>query len=81
MEIIKKISGLTQKYKNPVVALGMFDGVHLGHQSVISRAVEVAKKIGGTSIVFTFSNHPLTVLAPETAVYAVILLKVWASKF
>lgn len=67
MEIIKKISGLTQKYKNPVVALGMFDGVHLGHQSVISRAVEVAKKIGGTSIVFTFSNHPLTVLAPETA--------------
>ena len=67
MEIIKKISGLTQKYKNPVVALGMFDGVHLGHQSVISRAVEVAKKIGGTSIVFTFSNHPLTVLSPEDA--------------
>ena len=67
MEIIKKLSSLTQKYKNPVVALGMFDGVHLGHQSVIRRAVEVAKNIGGTSIVFTFSNHPLTVLAPETA--------------
>ena len=67
MEVIKKISGLTQKYKNPVVALGMFDGVHLGHQSVISRAVEIAKKIGGTSLVFTFSNHPLTILSPETA--------------
>lgn len=67
MEIIKKLNGLTQKYKNPVVALGMFDGVHLGHASVIRRAVEVAKKIGGTSMVFTFSNHPLTVLSPETA--------------
>ena len=67
MEIIKKLSGLTPKYKNPVVALGMFDGVHLGHASVIRRAVEVAKKINGTSMVFTFSNHPLTVLSPETA--------------
>lgn len=67
MEIIKKLAGLTPKYKNAVVALGMFDGVHLGHASVIRRAVEVAKKIGGTSMVFTFSNHPLTVLSPETA--------------
>ena len=67
MEIIKKISGLTPKYKNPVIALGMFDGVHLGHASVICRAVEIAKKIGGTSIVFTFSNHPLTILEPNSA--------------
>ena len=67
MEIIKKLSGLTQKYKNPVVALGMFDGVHLGHASVIRRAVEIAKNIGGTAIVFTFSNHPLTILDPSNA--------------
>ncbi len=67
MEVIKKIAGLTQKYNQPVVALGMFDGVHLGHASVIRRAVEVAKKIGGTSMVFTFSNHPLSVLSPENA--------------
>ncbi len=67
MEVIKKIAGLTQKYNQPVLALGMFDGVHLGHASVIRRAVEVAKKIGGTSMVFTFSNHPLSVLSPENA--------------
>ena len=67
MEIIRKLTGLTQKYKNPVVALGMFDGVHLGHACVIRRAVEVAKNIGGTSVVFTFSNHPLTVLDPANA--------------
>ena len=67
MEIIKKITALTEKYSKPVVALGMFDGVHLGHAAVIRHAVDIAKKIGGTSIVFTFSNHPLSVIAPENA--------------
>lgn len=67
MEIIKKITGLTKKYPRPVVALGMFDGVHLGHASVIRHALDIANKIAGTSMVFTFSNHPLTVIAPESA--------------
>ena len=67
MEIIKKITGLTKKYPRPVVALGMFDGVHLGHASVINHAIDKAKEIGGTAIVFTFSNHPLTVIAPDDA--------------
>ena len=67
MEIIKKITGLTKKYPRPVVALGMFDGVHLGHASVIRHAIDIAKKISGTALVFTFSNHPLTVIAPENA--------------
>ena len=67
MEIIKKITALTKKYPQPVVALGMFDGVHLGHATVIRHAIDTAKKIGGTSIIFTFSNHPLSVIAPEDA--------------
>ena len=67
MEIIKKFSSLTKKYPQPAIALGMFDGVHLGHASVINHAIDVAKKISGTAIVFTFSNHPLTVIAPESA--------------
>ena len=67
MKTIKKISGLTKKYLNPVIALGMFDGVHLGHASVINRAKEIAKKIKGTAMVFTFSNHPLTILDPKSA--------------
>ena len=67
MEIIKKITGLIKKYPRPVVALGMFDGVHLGHASVIRHAIDKAKQIDGTAIVFTFSNHPLTIIAPENA--------------
>lgn len=65
MEIIKKVSGLVKQYPRPVVALGMFDGVHLGHATVIRHAVDKAKAIDGTAIVFTFSNHPLSVIAPE----------------
>lgn len=48
------------------VALGMFDGVHIGHQRIVHRAVELAKAENGTSVVFTFRNHPLSVLAPQS---------------
>lgn len=69
MDIIKKFTKVS--YENPVVALGMFDGVHVGHASVIRRAVEIATEIHGTSMVLTFSNHPLSVIAPENAPLAV----------
>lgn len=67
MEIIKKLIGLTEKYPRPVVALGMFDGVHLGHAEVIRHALNTAKKIDGTAMVLTFSNHPMTVINPDAA--------------
>ena len=67
MEIIKKLSSLTKKYPRAVVALGMFDGVHLGHATVINHAIDKAKEIDGTAIIFTFSNHPLTIIAPDSA--------------
>ena len=47
------------------VALGTFDGVHVGHQSIIRRAISLAKAHKLTSVVYTFSNHPLAVVAPE----------------
>lgn len=65
MEIFTQITNLTRKYPKIAVALGTFDGVHLGHQKIISRAVELAQSMNGTSVVFTFLNHPLSVVAPE----------------
>ena len=56
---IKK-AGLTA----PVVTLGNFDGVHLGHQSIFKQVVAWALSSGGSSAVFTFEPHPLKVLAP-----------------
>lgn len=49
------------------LALGVFDGVHVGHQVVISRAVEAARASGGKSFVVTFSPHPIRVIAPGKA--------------
>lgn len=49
------------------LALGVFDGVHLGHQAVIARAVESARRDGGSAGVLTFDPYPLWVLAPEKA--------------
>ncbi len=49
------------------LTLGIFDGVHLGHQKIIRRVIERAKQIGGASCVVTFDPHPREVLAPEAA--------------
>ena len=50
-----------------VVALGSFDGVHLGHRRVIGRAVEAAAQRGARAAVVTFDPHPMQVLRPELA--------------
>lgn len=48
-----------------VVAVGTFDGVHIGHQALISCAVSLAREADVSCVVFTFQNHPLSVLAPQ----------------
>jgi riboflavin kinase/FMN adenylyltransferase len=65
MEIIKGIENLKRPFRNPVVTLGNFDGVHLGHQEIFRRVKERASKIHGEGVVITFEPHPLKVLAPE----------------
>ena len=65
MEIIKGIENLKKSFRNPVVTLGNFDGVHLGHQRIFKRVKEEASKIRGQGVVITFEPHPLKVLAPE----------------
>ncbi|MEI6605947.1 MAG: bifunctional riboflavin kinase/FAD synthetase [Verrucomicrobiota bacterium] len=54
------------------LALGMFDGVHVGHQAVISRAVAAAANNGGLAGVLTFDPHPVRLLTPNLAPSAVL---------
>ncbi|TCL75811.1 bifunctional riboflavin kinase/FAD synthetase [Rhizobium sp. BK251] len=55
--------------KGGVVAIGNFDGVHRGHQSVLNRALEIAAKRGIPALVLTFEPHPRTVFRPDTPVF------------
>ena len=49
------------------LSLGVFDGVHVGHQAVIARAVEAARSEGGLAGLLTFDPHPIRVIAPNKA--------------
>jgi len=50
-----------------VTTIGIFDGVHIGHQKILKSLVEEAKKVGGESVVVTFWPHPRLVLANDTS--------------
>ena len=65
MKVFEGASQIKEKLKNPVVTIGNFDGVHLGHQAIFRKVIEKAHEIGGTSVVYTFDPHPLKVLQPD----------------
>jgi len=53
--------------RNPVVTTGSFDGVHIGHKTILNRLKMLAAKHDGESVLITFDPHPRKVLYPETA--------------
>lgn len=64
MKIFQGFEAL-EEIKNPVLTIGTFDGVHLGHQKIIQQLNAEAEKIGGESVLFTFYPHPRMVLYPD----------------
>jgi riboflavin kinase/FMN adenylyltransferase len=65
MEVFNDFEFLTE-IPNPVLTIGTFDGVHVGHQKILQRVKEEADKIGGESVLFTFYPHPRMVLYPDS---------------
>lgn len=64
MKIYTGFSGLGQLQRS-VVTIGTFDGVHLGHRSIIQKLKEIAAEVGGETVLLTFYPHPRMVLNPE----------------
>jgi riboflavin kinase/FMN adenylyltransferase len=67
MRVLRSISELPELAGPLFLAIGVFDGVHLGHQAVISTSAKHAKEAGGTPVVVTFDPHPVKVLRPDNA--------------
>lgn len=67
MRLLGDPSDLGHPSSGVCLALGMFDGVHLGHQHVVRHAVLDARALGAKSVVVTFDPHPLAVVLPERA--------------
>jgi riboflavin kinase/FMN adenylyltransferase len=65
MKIVRGTKNIVRPIPYPVVAIGNFDGVHIGHQMLFRKAAQMAQKPNGTAIVFTFEPHPLKIIAPS----------------
>lgn len=72
MPIIQRFSTaeeLPDHLRQAVVAIGNFDGVHLGHQTVLKRALDIAREENRPALVLTFEPHPRSVFAPHNPVF------------
>jgi len=63
VQTVRDLAALARRPR--AIAIGTFDGVHIGHQRVIGLAVEAARERGLTSTAATFEHHPLAVIAPH----------------
>ncbi|MCS7049321.1 MAG: bifunctional riboflavin kinase/FAD synthetase [Verrucomicrobiae bacterium] len=67
MQVFRDLATLGQHYRRVCAAIGVFDGVHRGHQKVIARANATARERDAASVVVTFDPHPARVLQPASA--------------
>lgn len=69
MRVCRHYARIPPEGRGAVVALGNFDGVHLGHRGVIGRAANIAQDLGAAFGVVSFEPHPIKVLRPELAAH------------
>jgi riboflavin kinase/FMN adenylyltransferase len=67
VEIITDLQQLPASARGGAVAIGNFDGVHLGHARIVQHLTEMAREIDGAAVVFTFDPHPVRLLRPAEA--------------
>lgn len=75
MELIRGLHNIRDKHRGCVLTIGKFDGVHLGHQAVLSQVVEKARKLGLPATVMVFEPQPEELFTPEQAPARLSLLR------
>lgn len=68
MVIVRGLEHLNERYKDVVLTIGNFDGVHIGHQKILKNVSERARAIEGTAMAVTFDPHPAKIVTPEKGV-------------
>lgn len=63
MKVHRELAGSLPEFKNAVVTIGTFDGVHLGHQQILAQLKEEAARIGGETVIITFHPHPRKIVS------------------
>lgn len=59
MQVFNSLTEITEPFKNAVVTIGNFDGVHLGHQALLRETVKRTQELHGTAVAITFTPHPV----------------------
>lgn len=67
---------IDSQFPNPVLTIGNYDGVHIGHKRIIAKVVEKAREISGTPMLMTFSPHPHSILEPDSYIRLITPLHV-----
>jgi riboflavin kinase/FMN adenylyltransferase len=67
VKLLRELDGGTRQVRRGAVAIGNFDGVHLGHARIIESLIARARSVDGPAVVFTFDPHPVRLLRPEAA--------------
>ncbi len=65
MKIYTALEEIERPFNRPALTIGNFDGVHLGHQALFKKVVELANQKAGDKVALTFHPHPMKVLRPE----------------
>lgn len=65
MKVIRHLNDLTDDLRHGVVAIGNFDGVHLGHKYIIEKTIALAKELSAPAIILTFEPHPKQFFNPD----------------
>lgn len=75
LEVIRDGRRFPRRFERPTVALGNFDGIHLGHQALLVRLKARAAQEGGEAIVYTFDPHPITFFFPDRSPFLLTTLE------
>ncbi len=65
LEVVSGTGALSRRLESPVLTIGNFDGVHLGHRAILQKVLARARSLDGEAVLYTFEPHPRKVLQPD----------------